>query len=142
VIFISKEINMKNEVIKLKSGHELTINGIQIKKTYNEILVGEPSLEDNVRIYNRLDVPSDWYLRKCVFSKKSFDLDKKRFEPYTLWVWVESNKSVNDPKNKFDGSELVIIGTVDSMIDFSVKELVENVIKDFDWEKYASNFNF
>ncbi len=133
---------MKNEVIKLKSGHELTINGIQIKKTYNEILVGEPSLEDNVRIYNRLDVPSDWYLRKCVFSKKSFDLDKKRFEPYTLWVWVESNKSVNDPKNKFDGSELVIIGTVDSMIDFSVKELVENVIKDFDWEKYASNFNF
>lgn len=133
---------MKNEIIKLNSGHELTIKGIQIKATYDEILVGEPSLEDNVRIYNRLDVPSDWYLRKCVFSKKSFNLDKKRFEPYTLWVWVESNKSVNDPKKKFDGSELVIIGTVDSMIDFSVKELVEDVIKDFDWEKYASNFNF
>ena len=133
---------MKNEIIKLNSGHELTIKGIQIKATYNEILVGEPSLEDNVRIYNRLDVPSDWYLRKCVFSKKSFNLDKKRFEPYTLWVWVESNKSVNDPKKKFDGSELVIIGTVDSMIDFSVKKLVEDVIKDFDWEKYASNFNF
>ena len=133
---------MKNEVIKLKSGHELTINGIQIQKTYNEILVGEPSLEDNVRIYNNLDVPVNWYVRKCVFSKKSFNLDKKRFEPYTLWVWVESNKSVNDPKKKFDGSELVIIGTVDSMIDFSVKELVEDVIKDFDWEKYASNFNF
>lgn len=133
---------MKNEIIKLNSGHELTIKGIQIKATYNEILVGEPSLEDNVRIYNRLDVPSDWYLKKCVFSKKSFNLDKKRFEPFTLWVWVESNKSVNDPKKKFDGSELVIIGTVDSMIDFSVKKLVEDVIKDFDWEKYAKNFNF
>ena len=133
---------MKNEIIKLNSGHELTIKGIQIKATYHEILVGEPSLEDNVRIYNRLDVPSDWYLRKCVFSKKSFNLDKKRFEPFTLWVWVESNKSVNDPKKKFDGSELVIIGTVDSMIDFSVKKLVEDVIKDFDWDKYASNFNF
>jgi hypothetical protein len=133
---------MKNEIIKLNSGHELTIKGIQIKATYDEILVGEPSLEDNVRIYNRLDVPSDWYLRKCVFSKKSFNLDKKRFEPYTLWVWAESNKSVNDPKKKFDGSELVIIGTVNSMIDFSVKKLVEDVIKDFDWEKYAKNFNF
>ena len=133
---------MRNEIIKLNSGYELTLKGIQIKTTYDEILVGEPSLEDNVRIYNRLDVPSDWYLRKCVFSKKSFNLDKKRFEPYTLWVWVESNKSVNDPKNKFDSSQLVIIGTVDSMIDFSVKELVEDVIKDFDWEKYASNINF
>lgn len=133
---------MKNEVIKLKSGHELTINGIQIQKTYNEILVGEPSLEDNVRIYNSLDVPVNWYVRKCVFSKKNFDLEKKRYEPYTLYVWVESNKSVNDPTNEFDGSELVIIGTVDSMIDFSVKELVEEIIKDFEWDKYASNFNF
>lgn len=133
---------MKNEVIKLKSGHELTINGIQIQKTYNEILVGEPSLEDNVRIYNSLDVPVNWYVRKCVFSKKSFDLDKKKFEPYTVYVWVESHKSVNDPKNKFDGSELVIIGTIESMINFSVQELVKDVIKDFDWEKYANNFNF
>ena len=130
---------MKNEVIKLNSGHELTINGIQIQKTYNEILVGEPSLEDNVRIYNSLDVPVNWYVRKCVFSKKSFDLDKKKFEPYIIFVWVESHKSVNDPKKKFDGSELVIIGTVDSINNFSVKELIEDVIIDFDWEKYAIN---
>jgi hypothetical protein len=139
VIFISKEINMKNEVIKLKSGHELTINGIQIQKTYNEILVGEPSLEDNVRIYNSLDVPSNWYVRKCVFSKKSFDLDKKKFEPYTIFVWVESQKSVNDPKIEFDGSELVIIGTIKDLHSFSVEMLIEDAILDFDWEKYAIN---
>ena len=139
MIFISKEINMKNEVIKLKSGHELTINGIQIQKTYNEILVGEPSLEDNVRIYNSLDVPSNWYVRKCVFSKKSFDLDKKKFEPYTIFVWVESQKSVNDPKIEFDGSELVIIGTIKDLHSFSVEMLIEDAILDFDWEKYAIN---
>lgn len=133
---------MKNEVIKLKSGHELTINGIQIKKTYDEILVGEPSLEDNVRIYNSLDVPSNWYVRKCVFSKKSFDLDKKKFEPYTIYVWVESHKSVNDQKKEFDGSELVIIGTIKDMIIFSVEMLIEDVLIDFEWEKYAFNIKY
>ena len=133
---------MKNEVIKLKSGHELTINGIQIQKTYNEILVGEPSVEDNVRIYNSLDVPSNWYVRKCVFSKKSFDLDKKKFEPYTIYVWVESHKSVNDQKKEFDGSELVIIGTIKDMIIFSVEMLIEDVLIDFEWEKYAFNIKY
>lgn len=130
---------MKNQIIKLNSGHDLTIKGIQIKATYNEILVGEPSLEDNVRIYNSLDVPSNWYVRKCVFSKKSFDLDKKKFEPYTIFVWVESQKSVNDPKIEFDGSELVIIGTIKDLHSFSVEMLIEDAILDFDWEKYAIN---
>jgi hypothetical protein len=46
---------------------------------------------------------------------------------------------VNDPKKKFDGSELVIIGTIDSINNFSVSELIEDVLKDFDWEKYAMN---
>ena len=132
---------MKNEVIKLNSGHELTINGIQIQKTYNEMLVGEPSLEENVKIYNSLDVPVNWFVRKCVFSKKSFDLDKKKFLPYTVYVWLESHKSVNDPKNQFDMSELVVIGTIEGINNFCVKELIEDVIKDFEWEKYAMNIN-
>ena len=126
-------------MIKSKCGHELKINGIQIKETYGEILVGEPELEDNLRIYDGLDVPSNWSVRKCVFSLNSFDLDKKKFLPYTVFVWVSSHKSVNDPKKKFDGSELVIIGTVKSLINFSVSELIEEVLKDFDWEKYAIN---
>ena len=133
---------MKQDSIKLKSGHELTIKGIQIKETYGEILVGEPELEDNIRIYDRLDVPANWYVRKCVFSTKSFDLDKMKFLPFTVFIWLESHKSVNDPDDVFDGSELVIIGTIKSIINFSVSELIEEVIKDFDWEKYAINFKF
>lgn len=130
---------MKNEVIKLNSGCELTIKGIQIQKTYNEILVGDVTLEDNVRIYNNLDVPPNWYARKCVFSKKSFDLEKKKFEPYTVFIWLESQKSVNDPNNKFDGSELVIISTVKDLFSFSFEILIQENIMDFDWEKYAVN---
>ncbi len=130
---------MKNEVIKLKSGHELTIRGIQIETTYAEILAGEPTLEDNIRIYDSLDVPPNWYARKCVFSMKSFGLDKKKFAPFIVYVWVESHKSVDDPNNQFDMSELVIIGTINSINNFCVKELINDVLKDFDWEKYAVN---
>ena len=132
---------MKNETIKLNSGHELTIRGVQIINTYDEILVGAPTLEDNVRIYDRLDVPANWYVRKCVYSVKSFNLEIKKFLPYTVYVWLESHKSVNDPKKKFDGSELVIIGTIESINNFCVKELIEDVLKDFDWEKFAMNIN-
>lgn len=133
---------MNDEVIRLKSGHELTIRGIQIINTYDEILLGEPSLEDNTRIYDRLDVPANWYVQKCVISKKSFDLDKKKFLPYTLYIWLESHKSVNDPKNQFDGSELVIIDTIKDLFSFSVEMLIDDVLKDFDWEKYAMNINY
>ena len=132
---------MKLDTIKIKGGHELIIKGIQIRVTYDEILVGEPELEDNIRIYDRLDVPANWYVRKCVYSMKSFNLYKKKFLPYTVYIWVSSHKSVNDPKKKFDGSELVIIGTIDCINNFSVQELIEDVIKDFDWEKYAFNIN-
>ena len=132
---------MKQDTIKINGGHELSIKGIQISETYGEFLAGEPQLEDNIRIYARLDVPANWFVRKCVYSMKSFDLDKKYFLPYTLHVWVSSHKSVNDPKKKFDGSELVIIGTIDSINNFCVQELIEDVLKDFDWEKYAMNFN-
>lgn len=130
---------MKQDTITIKGGHELIIKGIQIRVTYDEILVGAPELEDNIRIYDRLDVPANWYVRKCVYSMKSFNLDKKKFLPYTVYVWVSSHKSVNDPKKKFDGSELVIIGTIDSINNFSVQELIKDVLKDFDWEKYAKN---
>lgn len=133
---------MIQDTITIKGGYELIIKGIQIRVTYDEILVGEPELEDNIRIYDRLDVPANWYVRKCVYSIKSFDLDKKKFLPYTVYVWVSSHKSVNDPKKKFDGSELVIIGTIDSINNFSVQELIEDVLKDFDWEKYAINIRF
>ena len=131
---------MKQDAIKINGGHELIIKGIQIMETYGEILIGEPELEDNIRIYDRLDVPANWHVRKCVYSTKSFDLDKKKFLPYTVYVWLESHKSVNDPNKKYDGSELVIIGTVKSIINFSVSELIEDVLTDFHWEKYAMNF--
>jgi hypothetical protein len=127
---------MKDEAIKLKSGLDLNIRGIQILCTYDEIIVGEPTVENNIKIFNRLDVPSHWSVRKCVVSVQSFDVNKKKILPYTIYVWLDSNKIVDEHKHHFDGSELVLISTIKN---FCVKELIEDVLKDFDWEKYAMN---
>lgn len=130
---------MKKDIIKLECGHEVEVIAIDISRTYGEFLVGEPRFEDNIYVYENLKAPNHWGIRKTVKNTESFDLDLKHFKKYTIYLWLASNKSVNDPKKKFDGSELVIIGTFDSINNFSVPELIEDVLKDFDWEKYAIN---
>lgn len=132
---------MKKQSIKLNCGHEVEVIAIDIIRTYGEILVGEPTFEDNFHIYENLKSPEHWGKRKTVFSKESFNLDLEIFKPYTIYIWLSSNKSVNDPKNKFDGSEVIIVWTIEDLFSFSVDSLIEEGIEDFDWEKSAENFS-
>jgi hypothetical protein len=64
----------------------------------------------------------------------------KTFKPYTVFLWLSSDKSVNDPQNKFDGSEVVIVWTIEDLFTFSVNSLIDDGIKEFDWEKSAKNY--
>lgn len=132
---------MKNEIIKLKSGYELTVKGIQIKETYPDILVGKYLFVDNYKIYENLSCPKDWGVAKCILRMDDFIL-LKPFKPYTVWVWLQADKPVNDKKGKFDYSELALIFTVDSIFDFSVEKNVKDVLKEINWEEYAVNLRF
>lgn len=130
---------MNNEVIKLKNGHEVEVIAIDISRTYGEFLAGEPSFEDNFHIYENLKAPEHWGKRKTVINNRSFDLDLKHFKKYTVYLWLSSNQSVNDPHQKFDGSEVVVVWAIDDLFSFSINSLIEERIKEFDWEKYAVN---
>jgi hypothetical protein len=132
---------MKKDTIKLDCGHEVEVIAIDISRTYGEFLAGEPRFEDNIYVYENLKAPSHWGIRKTVKNTSSFDLDLKTFKPYSVFLWLSSNKSVNDPQNKFDGSEVVIVWTIDDLFSFSVNSLIEEGIQDFDWDKYAMNIN-
>lgn len=132
---------MKNQTIKLNCGYEVEVIAIDIRRTYGEILVGEPTFEDNVYIYENLKAPEHWGMRKTIHNKESFSLDLELYKPYTVYMWLSSHKSVNDPKNKFDGSEVVVVWTIDDMLSFSINSLIEDGIKDFDWENYAVNYS-
>lgn len=130
---------MKNQTIKLECGHEVEVIAIDIRRTYGEFLSGEPTLEDNIYVIENLKVPEHWGKRKTVKYMDSFNLNLKIFKPYTVFLWLSSDKSVNDPQNKFDGSEVVIVWTIEDLFTFSVNSFIENGIKGFDWESIAIN---
>ena len=111
---------MQKQTIKLDCGHEVEVIAIDIRRTYGEFLAGEPTLEDNIYVIENLKVPEHWGKRKTVKNMDSFDLNLKTFKPYTVFLWLSSDKSVNDPQNKFDGSEVVIVWTIDDLFTFSV----------------------
>lgn len=130
---------MKKQTIKLNCGHEVEIIAIDIRRTYGEFLAGEPTLEDNIYVVENLKAPEHWGKRRAVKYMDSFDLNLKTFLPYTVFLWLSSHKSVNDPQNKFDGSEVVIVWTIDDLFTFSVNLLIDDGIKEFDWENSAYN---
>jgi hypothetical protein len=130
---------MKNQTIKLDCGHEVEVIAIDIRRTYGEFLAGEPTLEDNIYVVSNLKAPEHWGKRKTVKYMDSFDLNLKTFKPYMVFLWLSSDKSVNDTQNKFDGSEVVIIWTIDDLFTFSINSIIEENIKKFDWESYAVN---
>jgi hypothetical protein len=130
---------MKKQTIKLDCGHVVEVIAIDIRRTYGEFLAGEPTLEDNIYVIENLKVPEHWGKRRTVKYMDSFDLNLKTFKPYTVFLWLSSDKSVNDPQNKFDGSEVVIVWTIDDLFMFSINSLIEEGIKDIDWENYAHN---
>ena len=132
---------MKNQTIKLDCGHEVEVIAINIRRTYGEFLAGQPTFEDNIYVIENLKVPEHWGNRKTIRYLDSFDLNVKTFKPYTVFLWLSSDKSVNDPQNKFDGSEVVIVWTIEDLFTFSVNSLIEDGIKGFDWENYSVNLS-
>lgn len=131
---------MKKQTIKLECGHEVEVIAIAVNRTYGEFLAGEPTLEDNIYVIENLKAPEHWGIRKTVKYLDNFDLDLKTFKPYTVFLWLSSDKSVKDPQNKFDGSEVVIVWAIDDLFSFSVNSLIEDGIQNFDWEKSAKNY--
>jgi hypothetical protein len=126
--------------LKLESGFEIQIRAIQIVETYKEeFILGEPDEYDNIRVYNGINCPKNWRLNQCVLYKHDFNLKQSKFSPYTVAVWLRSNESVNDPIGEFDFSEVALIFTIDSIIDFNVQKQLQMKLRNFNWQSYAMN---
>lgn len=132
---------MKKESIKLDCGYDVEVVAIDVRRTYGEFLVGSPNFEDSFNVFNQLKVPVHWGKRKIIMNYESFNLDLNQFKDYTVFLWLTSNKSIKDPQDNFEGSEIVVVWTIDDLFSFSINSLVKEGIKDFDWERYAVNFS-
>jgi hypothetical protein len=122
---------------KLKCGTMVIIEEIQISQTYGEVIGGD-NIESNIYLYDKLSAPKSWGQRKTVFNKKDFDLNQE-WQFYTVNVWLTS-EAINDSKGIFDGSEVVVLFTADSIMDKTIKELILENLADFDYKSKAENY--
>ena len=122
---------------RLKCGTMVIIEEIQISQTYGEVIGGD-NIDSNIYLYDKLSAPKSWGHRKTVFNKKDFDLNEE-WQFYTVNVWL-TGEAINDSKGIFDGSEVVVLFTADSILDKTIKELILENLVDFDYKSKAENF--
>ena len=122
---------------RLKCGTMVVIEEIQISQTYGEVIGGN-NIDSNIYLYDKLSAPKSWGTRKSCFNKKDFDLNRE-WQFYTVNVWLIS-EAINDSKGIFDGSEVVVLFTADSILDKTIKELILENLVDFDYKSKAENF--
>ncbi len=122
---------------RLKCGTMVIIEEIQISQTYGEVIGGN-NIDSNIYLYDKLSAPKSWGERKTVFNKKDFDLNQE-WQFYTVNVWL-TGEAINDSKGIFDGSEVVVLFTVDSILDKTIKELILENLVDFDYKSKAENY--
>ena len=122
---------------RLKCGTMVIIEEIQISQTYGEVIGGN-NIDSNIYLYDKLSAPKSWGTRKSCFNKKDFDLNRE-WLLYTVNVWLTS-EAINDSKGIFDGSEVVVLFTADSILDKTIKELILENLVDFDYKSKAENF--
>jgi len=122
---------------RLKCGTMVVIEEIQISQTYGEVIGGN-NIDSNIYLYDKLSTPKSWGKRKSSYNKKDFDLNRE-WQFYTVNVWLTS-EAINDSKGIFDGSEVVVLFTSDTILDKTIKELILENLADFDYKSHAENY--
>lgn len=96
------------------------------------------SLLNKEIIDNDLKCPTDWGQRKTYIMPPDENRWKEVLPPTIFKVWLISD-AINSGN---DGSHLVLIWFGDLENEKSIKENIENVIKNVEWEKHAEDFCF
>jgi hypothetical protein len=77
----------------LECGYDVEVIAIEISRTSEEFLAGEPCSEDNIYIYviENFKAPENWGKRKTVKHMDRFELNLKTFKPYSVFLWLSSD---------------------------------------------------
>lgn len=127
------------ENIKL-SEREITIERFHFSHTYAGLLVGSPNKVINDKIISDYESSLNVGNRKSVFVLNDKDyITDEVLKPVIYTAWLDSDP-VNDKENQYDGSWIVVSWFGEEQIDKSIKEIVEDGLVDFDYDKYAINY--
>lgn len=123
--------------IKLNSGREVSVEGFSFGYTYGGLYEGLPNEKMNNDIFDRSSYPNNWGPRKVLKIRPPKSDFEKALKPTDYAAWLHSNEPI-DPE--YHGSELVVIWFGDPPNGKTVEEIIEQGIKDIDWESNAEDF--
>lgn len=127
--------------IELKTGRKVQVEAVNMSKTYGGLLAGEPSEAINDSIIGLIGYSKDWGNRKALLNKEDMYSSKNVLKPIIYSVWLTSD-AVPQKSKINDSSTIVLLWFGNESIDKSVKEIIEQNIFNFDWDKQAENIHF
>ena len=126
---------------KIKLGkREIAIEGFHFSRTYSGLIIGSPNKVINDKIISDYKSSLNLGNRKSVFVVKDEDyITDEVLKPVIYSAWLDSDP-VNDKENQYDGSWIVVSWFGEEQIEKSIKEIIEDGLVDFDYDKYAINY--
>lgn len=126
---------------KIKLGkREIAIERFHFSITYAGLIIGSPNKVINDKIISDYESSLNVGNRQSVFIAKDEDyITDEVLKPVIYSAWLDSDP-VNDKENQYDGSWIVVSWFGEEQIEKSIKEIVEDRLVDFDYDKYAINY--
>ena len=127
------------ENIKLGE-REITIERFHFSYTYTGLIIGSPNKVINEKIISDYESSLNVGNRKSVFVLKDEDyITDEVLKPIIYSAWLDSD-SINDKENQYDGSWIVVSWFGEIQIEKSIRDIIEDGLKDFDYDKFAVNY--
>ncbi|MFV5699305.1 hypothetical protein ACM55H_13135 [Flavobacterium sp. ZT3R17] len=121
---------------------ELIIEKFQFEHTYSGLIIGSPNEVINTKILSDYINSLTKGHRKSIFHFTSNDyVSKDTLKPVIYSAFLESD-SIDDTENQYDGSRLVVSWFGEEQIEKSVKQIIQEGLAGFKYDKLAENFNF
>jgi len=130
---------MRNLTIQLSNGTKITIEGFYMIPTYGGLITGEPNDELNDEILKKTSYPIEWGERKVVYKQANIKISETELKPFIYSAWLTS-KPVNDKKNQFDGSSIIMVWYGNEPKNKSIQDIILVELENFDW-RHSENFN-
>lgn len=121
---------------------KLIIEKFQFEHTYSGLIIGSPNEAINTKILSDYINSLAKGHRKAIFHLTSKDyVSKDTLKPVIYTAFLESD-SIGDTENQYDGSRLVVSWFGEEQIVKSVKQIIQEGLASFKYDKLAENFNF
>ncbi|MCZ8296200.1 MAG: hypothetical protein O9297_03155 [Flavobacterium sp.] len=132
----------KNNIIYL-DGYQIFIKGFTFVETY---INGLPKTTETLNTFNQLLVYPDYLIEwgidiPAVINRNTIQYDSNGLLPkYLYQVWLYSPRSINDPLDRYEGSQIICNWFGDSMEpSISVQQYIIQKLYKFSWLNKAQN---